>query len=198
MAPCQLSNLRTLRLYHIWPEAFFLTGVAATGVAASLQQLHSLCIEECELVVDEEMALPLLPNEVLRLPTLERLELVQLQLFFLPDMRGLPALRSLVISGEPQLRAGPALEGADELPAASPFAGASGLTELCLINTPLNTQAAADAIARLPHLKVLRLDFSADEEVAFWATTLQRQLRGHLQGSAGSRVCVTDWADDDW
>jgi hypothetical protein len=101
VAPRQFSSLRTLHLYQTWPEAFFIP-----GVAARLQQLHSLCIEDCELAVDEEIPLLLLPDEVLRLPTLERLELIALDLFYLPDMRGLPALRSLVISDGLQLRAG--------------------------------------------------------------------------------------------
>lgn len=118
--PCQLSELRTLQLHDIWPEAFF-----TPGVGASLQQLRSVCLRDC--LFEEHM--PDVPDELLRLPSLERLELIRLPLLCLPDMRELPALRTLVVSDGPVLRFDFAPMGI--------FGRATALTHLSLHDTPV-------------------------------------------------------------
>ena len=178
--PCQLSELRTLQLHDIWPEAFFIP-----GVGASLQQLRSVCL--CDCLFEEHM--PDVPDELLRLPSLERLELIRLPLLCLPDMRELPALRTLVVSDGPMLRSDFAPMGL--------FGRATALTHLSLHDTPVEDEEVADAIERMPHLKELRLDFWGNEGVAFWAATLQRRLQGRCSVRPASKHSLLDWAGDD-
>lgn len=175
--PCQLSGLRTLQLYDLWPRAFF-----SPGTAASLQQLRSLCLHHCDIAEGEVgPAIPQLPDEMLRLPTLERLELSERPLLAMPNLRHLPALRTLVVAQGPEVDSLQVVGSAEDILAAAvrdTLGGATALTELCLIGTPVASRERADAIERLPHLRELTLDFWSDEVPAFWAATLQRRLRG--------------------
>jgi hypothetical protein len=172
--PCQMSSLRTLQLHGIPPAAFF-----TPGSAAGLQQLHVLCLDQCQLPGVS------FPAELLRLPFLNDLAILSAPgvLFTMPDMRGLAALRTLVIYQGPPLRIirGAGLHEHAELAASlagGPLCGATGLTSLHLSSTPIDSQECAAAIERLPLLKVLRMDYSSCDEAAFWAASLQRRLRG--------------------
>lgn len=188
--PCQLYNLRSLQLHGICAEAFF-----TPGVDASLHQLRSLCLRDCHWD-DAEADVRELPDELLRLASLERLELIGL-VFFVPDMRGLPALRTLVLSAGAMMHADVAIE-----PGAPwtllPFAGAAGLTQLTLDRIPVVKAEIADAIERLPHLKQLHLDFWRSEEAAYWAATLQRRLQGRCSFRPASGILIADWAGNNW
>ena len=198
---CQLSQLRTLQLAGTPPAAFF-----CPGAAACLQQLHSLNMEECLLPSG------VLPTELLRLQSLSRLKFMQLPLRMMPDLRGLPVLRELIVgymSCELQLDASQA-DCSAELKSAlrlNPLGGAMGLTAAVLHASPVVTQECAEAIARLPHLKLLGLDFTASVEGAFWAATLQRQMDGRCSVQSAFEYDICDgaqwqslarWPDDDW
>jgi hypothetical protein len=177
--PCQLSRLRSLQLHDTWPEAFF-----TPGVDANLQQLRSVCLCDCRMEGDAE-GFPQFPPEALRLPSLERLELVRLLLDELPDMRRLPALHTLVISDAPEL--------CYYTPHMSVLGGATGLTQLSLHNTSVTEKEAADIIIEdMPHLKELRLDFWGRPEAAYWAATLQRRLQGRCNVQQASEHLVPD------
>jgi hypothetical protein len=158
------------------------------GVGARLPRLRSVCLCDCR--VDSPDGIPWFPDEVLRVPSLERLELIRLPMYHLPDMRELPALRTLVVSDGPKLSAVPMLPGF--------FGGATRLTHLSLRNTPVDEEDIAETILEMPHLKELRLDFWGDEAAAFWAATLQRRLQGRCSVRPASEHLLLDWAGDDW
>jgi hypothetical protein len=181
--PCQLSELRTLQLQEIWPLAFF-----TPGVAASLPLLRSVCLCDCH--VDSEDGVPWFPDEVLWVPSLERLELIRLPMYHLPDMRESPALRTLIVCDGPKLSAVPMQVGY--------FGGVTGLTHLSLHNTLVDEEDIAESIWEMPHLKELRLDFWGDESAAFWAATLQRRLEGRCSVRPSSQHLLLDWAGNDW
>lgn len=157
----QLSSLRTLQLIRVPPAAFFLP-----DTAACLQQLHSLRLNSGYLPHSK------LPAEMLHLQSLSRLELMQLSLHTMPDLRGLPALRTLSVrrkSGRPRLLDASQAECSAELKAAllsNPLGGATGLTAVALHELPIPTQACAEAIERLPKLRLLGLDYFTSEEGA--------------------------------
>ena len=199
-ADCQLSRLRTLMLVCVPPAAFF-----QPGTAACLQQLHSLACHK-SLLLDGA-----LPSEMLRLQSLSRLELLQPPLRMMPDLRRLPALQWLIMSGKDnpiELDASQA-ECDAELRAAlriNPLGGAPGLTAAILHAIPIATRECAEAIERLPKLQQLCLDFLVSEQGAFWAATLLRRMEGRCQAASDyisvspEGVVVSDvpWPDDDW
>jgi hypothetical protein len=126
----QLNSLRTLQLIRIPPAVIFLP-----GTAARLQHLHSLRLDSCHLPA---VLFCSLPSEVLRLPVLSRLELMQLPLRTMPDLCGLPALRTLLVCGKhgrPSLDARQRALCSAELRGAvigNPFGAANGLTKVVL------------------------------------------------------------------
>jgi hypothetical protein len=195
--PCQMSSLRTLQLYNgIQPAAFF-----TPGSAAGLQQLHTLCLDHCYLPDDS------LPAELLRLPAVNSLTILNDSgvLLTMPDLRGLAALQKLMMYQGPPLRVirDAAMFDSTAEPAASlsggPLWGATGLTSLYLGSTPIDSQECAEAIERLPLLKVLRLDYSSCDEAAFWAAHLQRRLRGRCDVQPAAKMCSDGaWVGDDW
>ena len=155
-----------------------------------------------------------LPAEVLQLRSLRRLELWHLPLHTMPDLRGMPALRTLLVSGrdwKPSLDARSA-RGSAEWKAAlmsNPLGGATGLTDVVLHGVDIPTQECADAIERLPDLKMLALEPLVSEQGAFWAATLQYRLLGRCSVELSSaRVTEDDdgqpvliapmWPDNDW
>ena len=82
-----------------------------------------------------------------------------------------------------------------------------GLAEAVLHNLPVTTQECAEAIERLPRLRVLALDFLASDWGAFWAATLQQRMRGRCSVEAASDhvvvheqgvVSVKPWPNDSW
>ena len=197
--PCQLSSLRTLQLTGVPPAALF-----SPATAACLQQLHSVSLRDCHLPDG------VLPSELLRLPSLSRLDLLQLPLRMMPDLRGLPALRILIMSGErnaPDLDASQAECSAD-LKAAlktNPLGGATCLTAAVLHGIPVATRECAEAIARLPDLELLGVDFLVCEHSAFWAATLQRSMHWRCRpasdfviGEDGVVLSRWLWPDEDW
>ena len=127
--PCQMSSLRSLFLHSIPPAAFF-----TPGSAAGLPRLQMLCLQHCNIPRNS-----CLPAELLRPPALERFEILNIaaRMFRMPDLRGLSALRSLVLYKGPRLRflrGHPSAE-LDASLAAAPLCGAMGLTRLCLSST---------------------------------------------------------------
>jgi hypothetical protein len=150
--------------------------------------------------------------EMLQLPMLSRLELVQLPLRMMPDLRGLPALRTLLVCGEdgqPSLDASQA-ECSTELKAAllnNLLGAASGLTEVVLYGIAVPTQECADAIEQLPSLKVLSLDYSISDEAASRAHALRDRMQGRCSVKPASEygylradghVFRGKWPDEDW
>ena len=194
--PCQMSSLRTLQLHGIPPAAFF-----TPGSAAGLPQLHVLCLDQCHLPYVS------LPAELLRLPALNNCAIFNAPgaLLVMPDLRGLAALQKLMTYQGPPLRVirDAAMFDSTAEPAASlsgsPLWGATGLTSLYLGSTPIDSQECAEAIERLPLLKVLRLDYSSCDEAAFWAAHLQRRLRGRCDVQPAAKMCSDGaWVGDDW
>ena len=176
--------------------------------AAAFQHLQALSLRKCR-VSDGA-----LPAEVLQLRSLRRLELWHLPLHTMPDLRGMPALRTLLVSGrdwKPSLDARSA-RGSAEWKAAlmsNPLGGATGLTDVVLHGVDIPTQECADAIERLPDLKMLALEPLVSEQGAFWAATLQYRLLGRCSVELSSaRVTEDDdgqpvliapmWPDNDW
>lgn len=191
MRPCQMSSLRTLQLHSIAPGAFFIP-----GSAASLQHLHKLRLIRCPFPDS------CLPSELLRLPALRHFEIFNVtgRLLSMPDLRGLSALRSLVVYKGPRLRSLCGTSSA-ELEASltgRPLCGATGLTRLCLSSTLIDASRYADAIERLPQLKVLHVDYSTCNVAAFYAAKLQRQLRGRCSVRPATKCRALDWLGDDW
>jgi hypothetical protein len=196
---CQLRRLRTLQLGYMPPAAFFVD-----GIRGRLPMLHSLRLIRGPLPDGA------LPSDALRLQSLSRLELLQMPLRMMPDLRKLGALRVLVISQKGDAAGLDASQEAcnAELRAAlksNPLGGATGLTEAVLHNMPIVTRACAEAVERLPHLRVLGLEFALSNEGAFWAATLQRRMRGRCQ-VLPAPCCRNSlllgphnmWADNDW
>ena len=100
---------------------------------------------------------------MLHLQSLSRIDLQQLPISVMPDLRSLPALQMLMVLGfegrQPDVDVIPKCNA--ELKAVlmdNPFGGASGLTEVVLHQIVFPTREFAEAIERLPSLKVLRLD----------------------------------------
>lgn len=193
----QLSSLRTLQLIRVPPAAFFVP-----GAAACLQQLHRLRLVRCELPFSTEM---------LQLQALNQLELIQLQLSMMPDLRGLPALRTLRVYGKdshPNLDVSRA-EYSAELKAAllgNPLGAANSLTEVVLHGIAIPTRECADAMERLPSLKVLGLDFSISDEATCTADALRERMQGRCSVKPASEfVYLSDsgpvfrgkWPDED-
>ena len=189
--PCQLSSLRSLCLYSVPPAAFF-----TPGSAAGLPRLQMLCLEHCSIPRS------CLPAELLRLPALGQLEILNAtgRMFRMPDLRGLSALRSLVVYKGPRLsflRRTSSSELEASL-AGGPLFGATGLTRLCLSSTLIDSQECADAIERLQILKELFVDYSTCDDAAFWAIKLQRQLRGRCDVRPATKCRAPSWLGDDW
>jgi hypothetical protein len=185
----QLSSLRTLRLIQVPPAAVFVP-----GTAARLQHLHSLHLNACCLPDGT------LPAEMLRLQSLSRLELMQPPLRMLPDLRGLPALRKLLICGDhgwPNLHAVQAQCSA-ELKAvllATPLGGAMGLTEAVLHGFDIPKQCA-EAIERLPGLRVLALDYAISHSQGWRGKVKPAGM--YVDVMAPVAKVKEKWPDEDW
>lgn len=185
----QISSLRTLRLVQVPPAAVFFP-----GTAARLQHLHSLHLNACYLPDGT------LPAEMLHLQSLSRLELMQPLLPMMPDLRGLPALRKLVICGDhrwPNLDARQAQCSA-ELKAVllvNPLGGAMGLTEAVLHGFDIPIQCA-EAIERLPGLRVLALDYAINHSQGWRGKVKPAGMYVDVIGPV-ARV-KERWPDEDW
>jgi hypothetical protein len=191
--PCQMSSLRSLYLHGIPPAAFF-----TRDSAAGLPRLQMLCLHRC--VTGPQISD--LPAELLRLTALSRLDIVNAagQRLRMPDLRGLPALQDLSVSNGPRLgflRGTPSAELGASL-AGGPLCGATGLTRLRLSSIVIDTQECAESIERLPHLKELFVEYPMCDDAAFWATKLQRQLRGRCSVRPATECRTTHWSCDDW
>jgi hypothetical protein len=190
--PCQMSSLRSLVLASMPPLAFF-----THASAAGLPHLQMLCLKHCEVSRGS-----CLPPELLRLPALRQLHILNAAKrgFRMPDLRGLLALQDLSVSNGRRLsflRRTCDPELISSL-AGGPLCGATGLTRLYLSSVLIDTQECAESIERLQHLKELFVDYSTCDDAAFWATHLQRQLRGRCSVRPATECKATPWSCDDW
>lgn len=187
--PCQMSSLRTLQLHSIPPAAFF-----TPGSAAGLRRLQALRLNRCQLPDG------CMPAELLRLPALRQYEIFNItgQLFRMPDLRGLSALRYLVVYKGPRMRTIRETSSAtlEASLTGRPLCGATGLTRLSLSSTAIDSQECVEAIERLPRLKHLRVDYDTCNEAAFWAAKLQ--LRGRCNVQPAFKCRLNTWFGDDW